>query len=100
MVPTRTDPDRYAFEQNLIGQNRTTTTTTRTTRRFGQDADGNQQQVRSSSRLGREQSGTPAIPEIDEKFLESKIHITRKYKGKHHSRPAIEFSRVLFKEMC
>ena len=67
----------------MFGENRTSTTTTRTTRRVGQELDGSQsQQVRSPSRSGREYSGTPAIPEIDEKLLESKIHITRKYKGK------------------
>ena len=66
----------------MFDQNRTTTTTTRTTRRFGQDSEDGQQQQRTTSGSRRDQVATPDIPEIDEKFLQSKIHITRKYKGK------------------
>jgi hypothetical protein len=63
--------DRYAdIQQSLIDQNRTTTTTTRTTRRFGHGSTGQQQTAITSD-----------IPEVDEKLLQSKIHITRKYKG-------------------
>ena len=70
------ETDRYGIQQNMFDQNRTTTTTTRTTRRFGQEGEDGQHQR-------RDQVVTPNIPEIDEKFLQSKIHITRKYKGKN-----------------
>ena len=78
------DNERYGIQQNMFDQNRTTTTTTRTTRRFGQDGEGGQQQQqqRSGSTTQRDYTKTPDIPEIDEKLLQSKIHITRKYKGK------------------
>jgi hypothetical protein len=86
--------DRYGVQQSLLDQNRTTTTTTRTTRRFGHDASGGgtaaagggggglQQQQIDVKNIRREQVISPNPPEIDEKFLQSKIHITRKYKGK------------------
>jgi len=82
VVPTRPDIDRYGsgVQQSLLDQNRTTTTTTRTTRRFGHGSTGQQQTGASSKKEQR--AITSNIPEVDEKFLESKIHITRKYKGK------------------
>lgn len=70
----------YDIQQNLLDQNRTTTTTTRTTRRFAHGAGG--QQATNISIKKREPTATPTIPEIDEKFLQSKVHISRKYKGK------------------
>ncbi len=72
------------MQQNLLDQNRTKTTTTRTTRRFGHGSTGQQQQqTGASSTARREQTQiTSNVPEVDEKFLQSKIHITRKYKGK------------------
>lgn len=85
IIPTRIDGgDRFAVEQSMIGQNRTTTTTTtKTTRRAGQDLDVGQASPRKfQSNRTRAESGTPGIPEMDEKYLQSKIHITRKYKGK------------------
>ncbi|CAF1130818.1 unnamed protein product [Adineta steineri] len=77
-IPTRTDADLYGIQQNLIDQNRTTTTT-RTTKRIGGDASGRQSAGISSGR--KSQVITSDVPELDEKFLQSKIHITRKYKG-------------------
>jgi hypothetical protein len=71
------EADRYGIQQNMFDQNRTTTTTTRTTRRFSQEGEDGQQRTTSGSRHDQ-----VATPEIDEKFLQSKIHITRKYKGK------------------
>jgi hypothetical protein len=111
IVPTRPDADRYGggaggLQQSLLDQNRTTTTTTRTTRRFGHGGTGQQQQQTGGSSSRREQRGgsssrreetaiTSNVPEIDEKFLQSKIHITRKYKGKRRF-----FSRFfLFKSL-
>ena len=92
VVPARPDADRYAAGgiQSLVDQNRTTTTTTRTTRRFGHGGTGQQQQQaggkieqRGTSSSRREETAIAShIPEVDEKFLQSKIHITRKYKGK------------------
>ncbi|CAF3857712.1 unnamed protein product [Rotaria sp. Silwood1] len=79
IIPTRTDTDRYGVQQSLLDQNRTTTTTTRTTRRFGHGSTG--QQATGININRREQEVTSTIPEVDEKFLQSRVHITRKYKG-------------------
>ncbi|CAF1245360.1 unnamed protein product [Adineta ricciae] len=65
LLPVRPDADLYGIQQSSLDQNRTTTTT-RTTRRFGH---------------GATEQSTSNVPELDEKFLKSKIHITRKYKG-------------------
>lgn len=91
--------DRYAsgIQQNLIDQNRTTTTTTKTTRRFGHANTGQQQQQRDSSVTRKEQTAiTSTIPEVDEKFLQSKIHITRKYKGNKKLDIQLIISRTSF----
>ncbi|CAF0775114.1 unnamed protein product [Rotaria sordida] len=79
IIPARTDAERYDIQQNLLDQNRTTTTTTRTTRRFGHSSAGQQSTGININR--REQEVTSTIPEVDEKFLQSRVHITRKYKG-------------------
>ncbi|CAF3336896.1 unnamed protein product [Rotaria sp. Silwood2] len=79
IIPSRTDADRYGVQQSLLDQNRTTTTTKRTTRRFGHGSTGQQSTGININR--REQEVTSAIPEVDEKFLQSRVHITRKYKG-------------------
>ena len=79
---------RQGGEQNqsdilkqMLGQNetRTTTTTTkRTTRRSGHENDGQQQQIK----ISRHRNETEIAPELDEKYMQSKLRITRKYKGK------------------
>ncbi|CAF3413573.1 unnamed protein product [Rotaria socialis] len=79
IIPTRVDNNRYDLQQNLLDQNRTTTIKTRTTRRFGHADTG--QQATGTSGNRREEVATAYVPEIDEKFLQSKVHITRKYKG-------------------
>lgn len=84
------------MQESLLDQNRTTTTTTRTTRRVGRDGSG-EQRDNSGGRRGeggggggvsrrREQTTFASIvPDVDEAFVQSKIHITRKYKGKNPS---------------
>jgi hypothetical protein len=57
------------FDQNQ------TTTTTRTTRRFAQETDGQQQININRTRSEKETS------DLNEQYMQSKIHITRKYKG-------------------
>ena len=70
------DADLYGVQQNLLDRNQSRTTkTTRTTRRFGQE--GNDQQKISMNINRSEQQ----LPELDENYMQSKIHITRKYKG-------------------
>jgi hypothetical protein len=93
IIPARTDIDRYGVQQSLLDQNKTTTTTTRTTRRFGHGNTGQQQQTGIST-ARKEQETISNIPEVDEKFLQSKIHISRKYKGK---RGYNSFFRRVFK---
>ena len=73
---TTSDADVYGVQQNMLDRNqRRTTTTTRTTRRFGQES--NDQQKISMNINRTEQQ----LPELDENYMQSKIHITRKYKG-------------------
>jgi hypothetical protein len=72
--------DRYGIQKNMLDQNQIkTTTTTRTTRRFAQESDGQQQININRTRSQHDTS------ELDEKYMQSKIHITRKYKGKRKS---------------
>jgi DNA repair exonuclease SbcCD ATPase subunit len=62
------DSAKYAIAQDMLGQTQTTTTTTtRTTKRTTQDSD---------KHIRRD------LSELDEKYMQSKIRITRKYKGK------------------
>ncbi|UJR35164.1 hypothetical protein I4U23_027932 [Adineta vaga] len=76
LIPSRSDAaDLYGIQQSSIDQNRTTTTT-RTTRRFNHGAQGQSETTNRSNHMI-----TTNVPEVDEKFLKSKIHITRKYKG-------------------
>ena len=69
------DRDGYGIQQNLFDRNERTTVTTKTTRRSGQDADG-AQKIRIKMDRQEEE-----LPELDENYMQSKIHITRKYKG-------------------
>jgi hypothetical protein len=71
------DRDQSEILQHMLGQNQTTTTTTtKTTRRSNYDNDGQQQINISRNRNEKD------ISELDEKYMQRKIRITRKYKGK------------------
>jgi chromosome segregation ATPase len=71
------DRDLSEILQHMLGQNQTTTTTTtKTTRRSNYDNDGQQQINISRNRNEKD------ISELDEKYMQRKIRITRKYKGK------------------
>lgn len=86
IVPARTDIDLYGgVQQSLLDQNRTTTTTTRTTRRVGHGGTGQGQSTITSN-----------VAELDEKLLQSKIHISRKYKGKIKFFSILIFRKILF----
>ncbi|CAF1132856.1 unnamed protein product [Adineta steineri] len=75
-----TDQNRFGIAQSMLNQNQTTTkTTTRTIRRGGgggQESDGRQQQINVKMEQIEQE-----VPELNEKYMQSKIHITRKYKG-------------------
>lgn len=63
------DSAKYNIARSMLGESQTkTTTTTRTTKRTTHDTD---RQIIQKD-----------IPELDEKYMQSKIRITRKYKGK------------------
>ncbi|CAF0946096.1 unnamed protein product [Adineta ricciae] len=71
-----TDRNLYGIERDILNQNQiTTTTTARTTKRSTQEHDGKQQININMTRAQQETS------ELNEKYMQSKIHITRKYKG-------------------
>ncbi|CAF1119985.1 unnamed protein product [Adineta ricciae] len=70
------DRNLYGIEHDILNQNQTTTTTTsRTTKRSTQEHDGKQQININRTRAQQE------VSELNEKYMQSKIHITRKYKG-------------------
>ena len=71
------DSAKYGIAQGMLGQNQTSTmtTTTKTTRRTAQDVD-RQQQI--SVRRNRDEKD---LSELDEKYLQSRIRITRRYLG-------------------
>jgi len=76
------DRDQPDILQHMLGQNQTTTTTTttKTTRRSTHDNDGQQQINISRNRNEND------ISELDEEYMQRKIRITRKYKGKRKKR--------------
>ena len=69
---------KYGIAQDMLGQNQTTTTaiTTKTTRRTTHDAD---RQETISIRRNHDEKD---LSELDEKYLQSRIRITRRYLGK------------------
>ncbi len=67
------DSSRYGIAQNMLGRTQTTATT-RTTKH---DIDEYMSRNRNKKQ----------ISELDEKYMQSKIRITRKYKGKRKSFP-------------
>ncbi|UJR10661.1 hypothetical protein I4U23_014856 [Adineta vaga] len=76
-INENTDRNRYAIEKDILNQNqKTTTSTTRTTKRSGQEIDRKQQINIDKTRATQE------VSELSEKYMQNKIHITRKYKGK------------------
>jgi hypothetical protein len=77
MVKDTPEHDRYGIEQNRLDRNQTRTTTTkRMTRRLAQDNNHEQKKINMNINRARQY-----MPELDENYLQSKIHITRKYKG-------------------
>jgi hypothetical protein len=69
------DSTKYGIAQSMLGQNQTTTTTTKTTKRVAHENDG-QQQINIHRK---------DMSELDEKYLQSRVRITRRYQGKTKS---------------
>jgi bifunctional ADP-heptose synthase (sugar kinase/adenylyltransferase) len=81
------DSMKYGIAQSMLGQNQTTKTITKTTR----VASDGQQQIS----IRRDQNEKD-MSELDEKYLQSRVRITRRYQGKTKSDCCCECAEIFF----